>query len=178
MYCPSCKTRLLKPTKIEQGLPAMGCAHCGGAFVSLLHYRDWREQGHFDSPDACDAESVVDDSTQALACPICSRLMTKYRMSNDTQNRLDLCANCDDVWLDGGEWKLLRALELSHQLPAVFTDVWQYRLRDEARDNGKRERYRQLLGEQDLRELDHIKTWIDGHPQRSRILDYLIQKSH
>ena len=34
----------LKPTKIEDGLPVMGCPDCEGASLSLLYYRDWAER--------------------------------------------------------------------------------------------------------------------------------------
>ena len=43
MKCPRCKTPDLKPTLIEEYLPAMGCETCHGSLVSLLYYRHWAE---------------------------------------------------------------------------------------------------------------------------------------
>ena len=178
MYCPTCKEKLLKPTKIEQGLPAMGCSHCGGALLSLLHYRDWRERGHFKDMERANpyTKIVVDDSTKALTCPICSRLMTKYKITSDKTNRLDLCANCDEAWLDGGEWTLLKALELTNQLPAVFTDAWQFKLRTDAHKLEHRQRYLALLGEADLLEAERIRDWLSTHPKRADILTIINSK--
>ena len=41
--CPVCKTLELRPTMIEELLPAMGCEKCKGTLVSLLYYRHWAE---------------------------------------------------------------------------------------------------------------------------------------
>jgi len=43
MKCPHCKTSDLKPTMIDEYLPAMGCDSCHGSLVSLLYYRHWAE---------------------------------------------------------------------------------------------------------------------------------------
>ena len=43
MKCPRCRTPDLKPTLIEEYLPAMGCETCHGSLVSLLYYRHWAE---------------------------------------------------------------------------------------------------------------------------------------
>ena len=173
MYCPTCKDTVLKPTKIEHGLPVKGCAKCGGALISLLHYRDWREHDHFDSMEKQELSSdiIMDDSKDALTCPICNRLMTKYRISSETSNRLDLCLNCDEAWLDNGEWTLLKSLEISDKLPKVFTDAWQYKLRTEVNKRWHRKHYLDLLGEEDLLEAERIRDWIAKHPKRNAILN-------
>ena len=64
----------------------------------------------------------VQDTNAAITCPKCARLMTKYKMSGFVANRLDVCPGCDEAWLDGGEWELLKALELSRKMPLVFTN--------------------------------------------------------
>ena len=48
MHCPKCKNENLKPTKLEEGLPVMGCPKCEGGLLSLLYYRDWAERVSFD----------------------------------------------------------------------------------------------------------------------------------
>ena len=172
MYCPTCKDTILKPTKIEQGLPVKGCVKCGGILISLLHYRDWREHGYFGGMEEPELSSddIIEDSKDALTCPICNRLMTKYRISSETSNRLDLCSNCDEAWLDIDEWTLLKTLELTDQLPKVFTDAWQYKLRTEVKEREHRKHYLELLGEEDLLEAERIRDWIAAHEKRIAIL--------
>jgi hypothetical protein len=43
MLCPKCRHIELQPTKIDDGLPAMGCPSCEGSLISLLYYREWAE---------------------------------------------------------------------------------------------------------------------------------------
>src|SRR5262245_12982753 len=124
MKCPVCKNPELRPTMIEALLPSMGCETCKGALVTLLYYRHWAETHKPQNeppPDATLVEAPP-DTTTALRCPKCERIMTKYRLTGEVANRLDLCMVCDEAWLDGGEWELLEQLQLSDKLPAVFTD--------------------------------------------------------
>ena len=126
MKCPRCKTPDLRPTLIEEYLPAMGCDSCHGSLVSLLYYRHWAETQKL-APSAEDATTpagpvATNDTTSAIICPKCARVMQKYKLTGTVANRVDVCATCDEAWLDGGEWELLEALQLSHELPAILTD--------------------------------------------------------
>src|SRR5688500_5931024 len=128
MKCPHCKTEDLKPTLIEEYLASMGCDRCHGSLVALLHYRHWAETQKptraDPGADAADPPARVaempdaTDTTSAIACPKCSRLMLKYKISGAVANRVDVCSSCDEAWLDGGEWQLLEALELDHCMPS------------------------------------------------------------
>lgn len=176
MQCPKCKDTNLKPTKIDEGLSAMGCNQCQGAFISLLYYRDWAERAGV----ASEAPSVEllkglesEDSSSALTCPKCSRLMQKFRISGCSSNRLDLCMSCDEAWLDGGEWELLKALELSKEMPIVFTEEWQRQVRQQVSEEARRERFSRLLGKDDLQKADEFRQWVKDHPQRHDIIFYV-----
>jgi hypothetical protein len=124
MKCPKCKTPDLHPTKIEQGLSGMVC---NGVFVSLLYYRDCAER--FSDVVGAPVETIdaeeIDNTHNVMSCPKCSCIMTKYRLSSQYHNRLDLCANCDEAWLDNDEWALLESLDLGSNMPLVFTEQWQ-----------------------------------------------------
>ena len=153
MKCPVCKTPELRPTMIEELLPAMGCEQCKGSLVGLLYYRHWAEHHK--------------------RCPKCERIMTKYRLSGTVANRLDVCSICDEAWLDGGEWQLLEQLQLSDKLPAVFTDAWQRKIRTESSERMRQEILRRDIGAEDAGKVETIRTWLSGHPAKSMILTYL-----
>lgn len=173
MKCPKCKFEDLKPTKLERGLSAMGCPSCQGALVSLLYYRDWVEREEPSTPpDEMLAEKAA-DTEAAISCPKCSRLMTKYRITGSNQHRLDLCASCDESWLDGGEWELLKSLELSRLMPQVFTDEWQRKLRKEQFTADREARLKKLVGEADVEQAKVMRDWLQGHPHRSDILFFI-----
>ena len=175
MHCPKCKTEYLKPTKLEDGLPVMGCPRCEGSFISLLYYRDWAERVKVETSDQVKEIELESDSDTrtAICCPKCSRLMTKYVVSGALDNRIDLCGNCDEAWLDGGEWRLLKSLELGNKLPSIFTDQWQRKVRSEKAELNRVERLRKIVGDSDTEKAIEVKAWLSGSSNRSIILHFL-----
>jgi len=174
MKCPVCKNPDLRPTMIEELLPAMGCEKCKGSLVSLLYYRHWAENH---KPESDGAPGTVTeapaDSVNALRCPKCERIMTKYRLSGTVANRLDVCPTCDESWLDGGEWELLEQLQLSDKLPSVFTDTWQRKIRKEGSERMRQDILRKAIGEADATRVESLREWLNDHPAKSTILTYL-----
>ena len=185
MKCPRCKTEDLKPTLIEEYLASMGCDSCHGSLVALLHYRHWAETqkpapsdaspaAAGRSPPARVAETPdATDTTSAIACPKCDRLMLKYKISGAVANRVDVCSSCDEAWLDGGEWQLLEALELDHKMPSIFTDAWQRRILREAVGDTRREVLKRDIGEQALARVEEFKAWLAQSGHKPEILTYL-----
>ncbi len=176
MKCPKCKSTDLRASRIENDLPAAGCLTCNGALVSLLYYRDWAER-HANDPTELTADHTVteepSDTSTAITCPKCARLMTKYKMSGFVANRLDVCPGCDEAWLDGGEWALLKALELSHKMPLVFTEHWQRNIRKQIAAETRRSILGKAIGDESLERADEFKTWLKTQPRRNDILVYL-----
>ena len=176
MNCPRCKTPELRPTMIEEDLPAMGCAKCQGSLLSLLYYRHWNEtQLPSANATAADATAHIEttDTLNAIACPKCTRLMTKYKLTGSVSNRVDLCSSCDEAWLDRGEWELLHALQLSHQMPAIFTDAWQKRIRREVSENTRRSILVRFIGEAAAIKVDEFRSWLAQSKHKSHIMTYL-----
>jgi len=176
MKCPTCKHENLRAARIETDLPAAGCPACKGALVSLLYYRDWAERHANDpvalSQDHAVAEDAPDTST-AITCPKCGRLMTKYKISGAVSNRLDVCPGCDEAWLDRGEWELLKALELARKMPQVFTEQWQRNIRKQIAEDTRRAILRRAIGEPALHHTEEFKHWLHEQSRRNDILVYL-----
>lgn len=176
MQCPKCKDTHLKPSKIDEGLSAMGCNQCEGALLSLLYYRDWAER----SGSVHEAPSVEllkgfdsEDTVSALHCPKCSKIMHKFRISGGSSNRLDLCTSCDEAWIDGGEWALLKALELTKEMPLVFTESWQKKVRAEVSEELRRQRFEKIIGQDNLAKADEFRLWLKDNPHKHDILFYI-----
>ncbi|WP_206019569.1 hypothetical protein [Pseudomaricurvus alkylphenolicus] len=177
MNCPHCKDVRLEPKELELGLVAASCSQCGGALLSLMFYRYWLE--HYaakeaaeeqpDSPEPVEAE----DTQSALCCPKCTRLMTKFQVGPDTDHRLDLCTTCDEAWLDKGEWRLLKQLDLHGKLPKIFTDAWQRNIRLQRQEQRQNERFRDLLGDEDFERAEAFKQWLNQHPNKIQIRQFL-----
>jgi Zn-finger nucleic acid-binding protein len=181
MKCPHCQDSDLRPTLIEQSLPAMGCATCHGSLVSLLYDRHWAETrkpaaadaGQPAAPSAAAPVPTVPDTTRTILCPKCSRLMTKYRLAGGVANRVDVCNACDEAWLDGGEWELLEALQLSLSMPAIFTEAWQRRLRRELSDDTRRGILTRLIGTEGAARVEEFRLYLGRSGHKSHILNYL-----
>jgi Zn-finger nucleic acid-binding protein len=160
---------------IEDLLPSMGCDQCKGSLVALLYYRHWaeRHKPEYETSASSTLAEVPADTTNAVRCPKCERIMTKYRLSGTIANRLDVCTLCDEAWLDGGEWQLLEQLQLSDKLPSVFTDTWQRKLRKEGSERTRQEILRRTIGEGDALKVESLRSWLNEHPAKSTILTYL-----
>ncbi len=176
MKCPRCRTTDLRPTMIEEYLPAAGCASCGGSLVSLVYYRHWAET-HKPSTELSADETTISiettDTTTALTCPKCARVMMKYKLTGTVSNRLDACSLCEEAWLDKGEWELLEALELSHLMPSIFTEQWQRRIRHEMVEGTRRLTLARLIGEKGVSRVEEFGAWLKGNRHKSHILQYL-----
>jgi Zn-finger nucleic acid-binding protein len=161
---------------IEEYLPAMGCETCHGSLVSLLYYRHWAET---QKPAAEAAPTVTvgsvetSDTTAALICPKCERVMAKYQLAGSVSNRVDVCSTCDEAWLDRGEWELLEALQLSLKIPAILTDAWQRRIRRELSEEARRSSLKRMIGEEGTARVEEFKRWLDGNEHKSHVLAYL-----
>jgi len=182
MQCPKCNIAL-RATKLEQGLSAMGCSQCEGALVALLYYRDWVErtplsESDLDTPEDTPIKALIgtsEETSTAMACPKCSRLMLKFKISGESDNKLDLCSFCDEAWLDRGEWQLLKMLELSRKMPLVFTEQWQKKLRKQATQDARDNRLLKYIDEPELEKTKEFKQWLSAHPHREHLLFFINQ---
>jgi len=177
MLCPSCKDSVLKPVKLAVNLPARKCVHCRGVLIDLLSYRAWRDHW-LEQEVAALPITEVPDHSKAMLCPKCSRLMLKFRISGRQPNMIDVCAICDEAWLDEGEWELLEALSLQKKLTAIFTEPWQRRIREERTEEQKAQRLEKLIGKNDLKKVNEVASWIEKHPKKEVVLRILAEKIH
>lgn len=184
MFCYTCQTQSLKPTKLDFGLPALQCDCCQGTQLDLLTYRAWLEDVAHDDNDNDDADSnsadndpiAIDELTNtenALICQHCQKFMLKYRINNEHDNTINVCHTCDDVWLDKGEWQLLKQLKIQDKLTELMTEPWQKQLREQAKQQAVKERYQTMLGD-DFDKVNDFAKWLQDHPKRSEIRHLLM----
>jgi Zn-finger nucleic acid-binding protein len=177
MKCPNCKADPLLPGSIEPDLPAYTCGQCAGALLSLSPYIGWslRQPQLPQLPPPF--EPVIHDSRQALLCPKCSRVMVKFKVLADAVHNLDFCFNCEEVWLDAGEWDYLRNQNLQTHITAISTDTWQRKLREQVGAHIRAEKFKESIGAAAFPQVEQFGQWLHEQPDavRDEVLRYLGQ---
>lgn len=176
MECPSCNGYNLKPIKLEFGLPARICSKCGGLLINLLSYRNWLDTAPEEIPLPQDAKIEAEEKVKPYFCKKCARIMLKYKISAESNNHIDLCTNCDEAFLDHGEWNILKYLKLHKKLAKIFTDPWQRKIATETENKNMENRFNEMLGSTDYQKLKETKAWIQSHEKSSDLIRYILKK--
>jgi Zn-finger nucleic acid-binding protein len=176
--CPQCDHSILVHTLLTDNFAAHSCGKCLGTLVSLVAYRAWREHSAHEAlvqTPAAEPDIDAPDSLGAKKCPKCRSLMSKYRIRSDKTNRLDYCPHCEEIWLDDGEWRLVEGLVASGEFTKVFTQAWQYAVREGITSAMEEQRLRELLGGDYLR-VSQFAEWLQSQPAKQEILARLSRR--
>ena len=118
-------------------------------------------------------EVEIDETSKAMLCPKTGGLMTKYRISKDTDHRLDLSPTINAIWLDKGEWGLLKANGLAGRLNNIFTSHWQKNIRHQESEEVLKAMYQEKFGD-DYQALLKFKDTLDNMQYRSEAIAFLL----
>lgn len=181
MKCTSCNVGNLVPGYLDNLFPSHQCNHCGGHFIMLNDYLHWREHVDVDALIAHDDVTItelddISDTKKALLCPVTGTIMLKYRISKDSSHRVDLSPSINGIWLDKGEWDLIKAAGLADSLNKIFTAPFQRKIREQTAAATLEASYRDQFGDNDYEKLKEIRTWLDDRQHRSLMVAYLAAK--
>lgn len=174
MKCTSCNNGRLEPGYIDNLFSAHTCDKCGGNWVYLGDYLAWQQNAQdFDSSEQPAATITADETEKALLCPVSGSLMLKYRISHDSEHRLDLSPAVNGIWLDRGEWQLLKERGLATSLNKIFTAPWQKQIRDDSAKATLEGLYDEKFGTDGHQKLKDLRTWLSDQDQRAAMIAYL-----
>ena len=174
MKCTSCKQGNLIPAYLDYLFPCHTCSHCGGSLVMLSDYLRWLEDN--ENPDFIkSSEAVVEaeETTSAMVCPKSKVLMLKYKISQHNDHRLDLSPAINAVWMDKGEWDLLKQEGLAGKLNEIFTDSWQRGIREAKASETLDMLYEKKFGA-NYDKVKEFKAVLDAMGNKSEVIAYLI----
>lgn len=138
----------------------------------MADYLHWRENNEAPAEGSYKL-SDIKDNEKALICPETGRLMTKYLISKESHHRIDLSRHAHAVWLDKGEWQLLKQQNLAGNLNDIYSDPWQQDIRNaqtkDALDNLYKEKFTD-----DYSELKRIRDWLSDKENKSDYLAFLL----
>lgn len=174
MICPNCETNTLNPAYLEDLFPCHSCVSCEGNWIRLSDYLRWKEKNELFA-EGNHASANIEDNEKALICPETGRLMTKYYITKDSSHRIDLSRHAHAVWLDKGEWQLLKQKNLAGNLNDIFTDPWQQKLREAQSKDALNQMYLEKFGEARYTELKRIRNWLELQENKTDCLAFLLQ---
>ena len=176
MNCTSCKNGVLSPSFMDGQFRAHTCSNCGGNWVLIEDYVSWKERNadYQFSEEIKIEESEVSETKKAIICPISGTIMTKYRISAQNEHRIDYSYAVGGLWLDKGEWELLKAEGLAGCLNAVVTQHWQRNIRQNNAQQNFAEIYEAKFGKEKYAEIKKMRAWLMSQDQKADLRAYLL----
>lgn len=176
MNCTSCKKGVLRPSFIEGQFRAHTCSSCGGNWILIEDFVSWKERNsdYEFSKDIKMEETELSDSKKAIICPASGTIMRKFRISSKNEHKVDYSSIVGGIWLDKGEWELLKSEGLAGCLNTVVTQNWQ---RDIRKNNAKQnfsEIYAAKFGEENYSKIQDLRTWLSSQENKSDLRAYLL----
>ena len=174
MKCTSCKQGTLRPAYLDGLFASHTCDHCDGNWIYLSDYLAWLDkEGAEINLDDSDISVNADESKRALLCPKTGTLMLKYRIAKDTDHKLDLSPSVNGIWLDKGEWELLKQSGLAKQLNKIFTAPWQRQIKESRAQDVFKELYKKEFGEENYEKILAFREWLEKQEKKAAMLAYL-----
>ena len=172
----------LVKSELDTGLTSWRCPSSGGHWLPAPSYWRWHAQQSTELKNASISEKKLskltptDIDTQlerpALLCPETHCLLVRYKVAG-LGIFIDRSPVSGGIWLDAGEWKLLKENNVHASLHEIFTTSYQKRIvREEAREALMHKFYTDI-GEEVAEDLTHLAEWLKLHPKRRRIIAWL-----
>jgi len=136
----------------------------------LSDFLRWKESNE---PTTDNVAVEIQETSKAMVCPKTGRLMTKYKISKDIEHRLDLSPSINAVWIDKGEWELLKEKGLACSINSIFTDHWQEDIRLGESSDIMSAIYKKKFGEH-YKDIKEFRELIINKKFRSQVIAYLI----
>jgi Zn-finger nucleic acid-binding protein len=172
MKCTSCKSGELVRTFIDGLFEAKVCDNCGGNWILVEDYVEWKTKNpehQFDVNESFE----VSETTTAMLCPVSGIIMRKLKMGENSQHRVDYSAAVGGVWLDKGEWELLKAQGLAGSLNNVLTAVWQRNIQLNTTHKNLAEVYKSKFGNEDYEKVKAFREWLSEKPNKADLKAYI-----
>ncbi|WP_087018509.1 zf-TFIIB domain-containing protein [Thaumasiovibrio subtropicus] len=176
MKCPQCREGQLMPNFIDAQFRAHQCDSCRGDWILIEDFVTWREHNpdYEFAPMFNVEEDEIDDTTKAMMCPATGTFMRKFRITAQSGHRLDYSSAVGGIWLDNGEWELLKKEGVAGRLNAIVTNSWQQKLRETSAQESFSDIYHAKFGQDDYSKLRDIREWLATHPQKADLRAYLL----
>ena len=86
---------------------------------------------------------------------------------------MDYSAPVGGVWLDSGEWELLKQEGLAGSLNRILTAVWQRNIQLKKTQNNLAEVYKNKFGETAYQQVKDFRQWLERQPNKTDLKAYI-----
>ncbi len=179
----------MEKIQLEEGLNAFLCPASQGLWIPADSYWRWQEnleplprseRRPLPTPmlDEYSGDEDEEDSPRrtrpALLCPESGALLVRYRAGTGLNIHIEHSPITGGVWLDHGEWDILKAAGLHHELHIIFSSAYQHKIsRTETRARME-ELFENRLGEEDARKVRMFAEFLENHEHKPEIIAYLM----
>ncbi|MGC9504187.1 zf-TFIIB domain-containing protein [Baaleninema sp.] len=184
MQCPKDKTSTLVEDTLEPGLTVMRCPKTGGVWLDRENYERWRSQQpqpEFDLETLSQQLADIDfqpppTDAKAALCPDSGRIMTRARVDAPKPFYIERSPFNAGIWLDAGEWDILKHLGLHVQIDRLFSSSWKSQLREQHQVELQRDAIIDKLGEEVAEQVFALADTLKNHPNGDFGVAYLMQQ--
>ncbi|MAQ01446.1 MAG: hypothetical protein CL586_04880 [Alteromonadaceae bacterium] len=175
MNCTKCKSGVLQPSFLDGLFRAHTCSGCGGNWILVEDFVAWKEQNsEFQFAADHTVTEDTEDTKKALLCPVTGTIMRKFKITAGTDHRVDYSAPVGGIWLDKGEWDLLKSEQVAGTLNNVVTQHWQKQIQRESSASNLSAIYSQKFGEENYEKVKAIRAWLINQPNKADLRAYLL----
>ena len=171
----------LVKTELEPSLASWRCPSSGGHWIPAPSYLQWHSQlpailkkegtdRKISKIQPPDIEEQLE--RPALLCPESNCLLVRYRVGG-IGIYIDRSPISGGIWLEAGEWNLLKENTLHASLHEIFTTSYQKRILREEAHEALMHKFYTDLGEDVAEDLVHLAEWLKLHPKKRRIIAWL-----
>jgi Zn-finger nucleic acid-binding protein len=176
MNCTSCNNGVLKETLLEVDFWAQTCSSCGGNWILIEDFAVWKESNldYNFSDDISVEDAEITDSKKAILCPSSGTIMRKFRVSAANEHKIDYSSKVGGVWLDKGEWELLKSEGLAGSLNSILTNHWQAKIKQANAATNFSEFYLEKFGSESYEKAKEFREWLINHELKSDLKAYVL----
>lgn len=175
MQCTKCKVGTLSPSFVDQLFRAHTCSHCGGNWILIEDFVSWKEQNQaYQFFESYELTEEITDTKHALLCPVTGGIMRKFKMTASTNHRIDYSASVGGLWLDKGEWELLKSEGVAGALNTIVTNQWQNQIRANTTANNLSAVYATKFGNDTYEKAKSLREWLHAQPNKSDLRAYIL----
>ena len=170
MQCTVCKAGELKASSLEGLCSCLQCSNCQGYWVLISDYLEAKALELSIDETLVNHVAVV---KKAILCPVSSTVMLKYRLSAQSEHKVNLSPAANGFWLEKGLWELIKQQGLAKNLTQVFTEPWQRKIRAIVALAIFEDYYNEELGKEHHAKLKALREWLNNQPKKAEMLAYI-----